>query len=85
MAIRLGQALLQKLKGASFENSEQIARLQSLLGKWLAWNRHVLPCVHDEKPTFRRSLCFTFIPQWAVQLFMRITSYSAVCAVRQGA
>ncbi|BDA48015.1 Serine-protein kinase ATM [Coccomyxa sp. Obi] len=39
MAIRLGQALLQKMKGASFEDTEELTRLQSLLGKWLAWNR----------------------------------------------
>lgn len=45
MAIRLGQALLQKMSRASAGNSEQLARLQSLLGKWLAWNRHVLPCI----------------------------------------
>ena len=43
LAIRLGRALLQKIKGASFEDTEQLTRLQSLLGKWLAWNRHVLP------------------------------------------
>lgn len=44
MAIRLGQALLQKMKGASSDDTEQLVRLQSLLGKWLAWNRYMLPC-----------------------------------------
>jgi hypothetical protein len=46
MAIQLGRALLNKMKADAHGDAEQLTRLQSLLGKWLAWNRcptH-LPC-----------------------------------------
>jgi len=43
MAIRLGQALLERMLAASNSDAEQLTRLQSLLGKWLAWNRWSSP------------------------------------------
>lgn len=39
MAIRLGQVLLKRMLAAPNSDAEQLTRLQSLLGKWLAWNR----------------------------------------------
>ncbi len=39
MAIQLGRALLNKMRADTQGDAEQLTRLQSLLGKWLAWNR----------------------------------------------
>jgi len=39
MAIRLASALLRRLQADADADAQQLTRLQSLLGKWLACNR----------------------------------------------